>query len=406
MFSGRIVAVPDLHTIGACTGPLVAMVSPRDTSKTTKLFNWNRVIRHEIVHVFNLQQTQGKVPHWFTEGLAVRYEGSQIPLSWHALLAEKYVNNELLNLDNILLGFIRPRSQLQWQQAYLQSLLYVEYLAKTHGEKSIGKMLAAFQEGLDTGPALEKACGVKKEVFEKGYKEFLGEKVKKLPARPPHKEMTVKELKSAHDKNPNDNDIAAQLAERYYTVGTAKQRKEGKELAEKVLGNMPRHPTAAYVKALSLLDEKKFEDAYSLLESVDTDDLKETKPLKLLVKLQLEAKKVDNAIKTCEHARKIDPNDAAWIVQLGKLYQQTKQKDKLIEIFEEIAKVEPDDLTSRKTLAKHYLDLGKHAEAERYARKGLEIDVLDAECQRIILEALPALNRQEEADRLKKIFAL
>ena len=94
----------------------------------TKPFNWNRVIRHELVHVFNLEQTKGKVPHWFTEGLAVRYEGPNIPPSWHALLADKVNNNELLNLDNILLGFIRPRSPLQWQQAYLQSLLYVEYL--------------------------------------------------------------------------------------------------------------------------------------------------------------------------------------------------------------------------------------------------------------------------------------
>ena len=126
MFSGRIVAVPDLHTIGACTGPLVAMVSPRDTSKTVKLFNWNRVIRHELVHVFNLDQTKARVPHWMTEGLAVRYEGPNIPPTWHALLAEKYNGNDLLNLDNILLGFIRPRSPDQWQQAYLQSLLYVE----------------------------------------------------------------------------------------------------------------------------------------------------------------------------------------------------------------------------------------------------------------------------------------
>src|SRR5207244_1161964 len=177
MFSGRVVAVPDLHTIGACTGPLVAMVSPRDTSKVTKLFNWNRVIRHELVHVFNLDQTKGKVPHWFTEGLAVRYEGPHIPPTWHALLADKYKNDDLLNLDNILLGFIRPRSPLQWQQAYLQSLLYVEYLTKTYGEKAIGKMLAAFADGLDTGPALEKTCNVKKDDFEKGYRAFLGEKV-------------------------------------------------------------------------------------------------------------------------------------------------------------------------------------------------------------------------------------
>ena len=90
------------------------------------------------------------------------------------LLADKYNSDDLLNLDNILLGFIRPRSPLQWQQAYLQSLLYVEYLTKTHGEKAIGKMLAAFAAGMETGPALEKACNVKKDVFEKGYREFLG----------------------------------------------------------------------------------------------------------------------------------------------------------------------------------------------------------------------------------------
>ena len=39
LFSGRVVAMPDLHTIGACTGPLVAMVSTRDTQNViTKPF--------------------------------------------------------------------------------------------------------------------------------------------------------------------------------------------------------------------------------------------------------------------------------------------------------------------------------------------------------------------------------
>src|SRR5207245_1263457 len=98
----------------------------------------------------------------------------------------------------------RPRTPLQWQQAYLQSLLYVEYLTKTHGEKSIGKMLSAFQEGLDSGPALEKACNVKKEAFEKGYRAFLGERVKNTPARKAQKELTIKQLREAHKKNPDD----------------------------------------------------------------------------------------------------------------------------------------------------------------------------------------------------------
>jgi tetratricopeptide (TPR) repeat protein len=215
--------------------------------------------------------------------------------------------------------------------------------------------------------------------------------------------MTLKQLRDAHAKNPNDADIAARLAEKNYALG---KRKDAKELAEKVLRNMPRHPAAAYVKARTLLDEKRFEDAYSLLDSVATDELKETKPLELLVKMQYDAKKYAQAARTAERARKIDPHDPSWIVQLAKIYVKTDQKDKLLKIYEEVAKIDPDDLGPRKTLARHYLDLGKHAQAERYARMGLEIDVLDAECQRIILQALTALNRQEEADRLRKVFGL
>jgi cellulose synthase operon protein C len=403
MFSGRVVAVPDLHTIGACTGPLVAMVSPRDTSKVTQLFNWNRVIRHELVHVFNLQQTKGKVPHWFTEGLAVRYEGSNIPPSWHALLAEKVKANDLLDLDNILLGFIRPRSPLQWQQAYLQSLLYVEYLTKTHGEKSIGKMLSAFEDGLDTGAALEKACNVKKADFEKGYRAFLAERVKNTPAPVGRPEMTLTQARAGHKKNPGDDDLSAQLAEMEYFKG---KRKDAKELSEKVLAKSPKHAAAAYVRALLMIDEKKPADAYELLESVATDDLRETKPLKLLLKLQHQSKKYPEAIRTCERARKIDPHDTYWVKELVDLYVKTEAKDKLIEVFEDVVKLDPDGILPRRTLAKHYLKMGKNAEAEKFARMGLEIDVTDAECQRVILEALAALNRQDDADRLRRIFGL
>ena len=78
MFSGRVVALPDLHTIGACTGRMVAMVSPHGRG-VRKPFNWGRVLRHELVHIFNLEQTNFLVPHWLTEGLAVSNEGFPRP---------------------------------------------------------------------------------------------------------------------------------------------------------------------------------------------------------------------------------------------------------------------------------------------------------------------------------------
>ncbi len=404
MFSGRVIAMPDLHTIGACTGPLVAMCSPRETSGfLQKPFNWNRVIRHELVHVFNLEQTKGLVPHWFTEGLAVRYEGPHIPPSWHALLAEKVANNELLDLDNILLGFVRPRSQAQWQQAYLQSLLYVEYLTKTHGEKSIGKMLAAFAEGLDTGPALEKACGVKKEAFEKGYRVFLAEKVKKDAALAPPKALTMPQLKAAHKKNPDDVEIAAMIAERNFAIG---KKREAKDLVEAVLRKEPNQPIAVTVKALILIDDGKPDIAYDLLDSIATNNLKDTKPLKLLLRLQLNGKKLPQAARTCERARKIDPHDTYWVLESIKLYDKTRDKDKLIEVLEIATRIDPDALMPRKLLAAHYLQEGKHVECARYARMALEIDVTDGESQGLLIVALAALNRDDEVLRLQKLFGL
>ncbi len=402
MFSGRVVALPDLHTIGACTGPLFAMVSPRDKSKVIgKPFNWNRVIRHEMVHVFNLNQTNYQVPHWLTEGLAVRYEGSTPPPSWSYLLAEKFHANDLLNLDTILLGFVRPRSPAQWQQAYLQSLLYVEYLTKTHGEKAVGKMLAAFAEGLETGAALEKVCNVKKADFEKGYREFLAERVKNTPLKAQPKAQSVKTLKEAFDKNPADNDLGAQLAERYLQLG---KKKDATEIVDKILRVDSKHPGAAYVKAMLLLEAGDFEIAYSVLDAVVNDATKDVKPLKLLAKIQFEGKKFKVAAETLERVRKLDPNDVLALVQLGKAYTKLERDDKLMEVFEELAKADPDEMIPRKRLAKHHAEKKNHAEAERFARMGLEIDVLDADCQRILLDALAAQNKNDEAAQLKKIF--
>src|SRR5438132_2075660 len=100
--------------------------------------------------------------------------------------------------------------------------------------------------------------------------------------------MTLKQLRDAHAKDPNDLDIAAQFAEKNYSIG---KKKEAKELVDKVLREKPRHATAAYVKALTLIDDKRIEDAYALLDSVANDELKDTKPLKLLAKMQYEGKK-------------------------------------------------------------------------------------------------------------------
>jgi tetratricopeptide (TPR) repeat protein len=402
MFSGRVVALPDLHTIGACTGRMVAMVSPHDTSGVIpKPFNWNRVLRHELTHVFNLEQTRFQVPHWFTEGLAVTSEQLPMPPAWNDILRRHVTSGELMNLDNIHLGFIHPASQEEWHLAYAQSYLYVGYLKKTYGPKAVGEMLDAYRDGLDTPAALRKVCKVSKADFEKGYRGHLEALVKNIAGRSPVKSLSFKELKAAHARSPEDADIAARLAERYLGLGN---RDEARKLADAALERKKAQPLASYVKARLLLAGGDTGAARSLLESAADAKPPELKVLRLLGKLQYEAKKFAEAARTFERGRDADPLDPTWLTQLVRAYTQTGQTDKVIETLKRLAPTDADDLATRRQLAELLLHASHPAEAERYARQALEIDVLDQGAQEALESALRAQHKDADLKVLHRLL--
>src|SRR5690606_8977195 len=51
-FSARMVGLPYIGTVGACAGKMVALASPNDMDQK---YNWARVLKHEFIHVLNLQ---------------------------------------------------------------------------------------------------------------------------------------------------------------------------------------------------------------------------------------------------------------------------------------------------------------------------------------------------------------
>jgi tetratricopeptide (TPR) repeat protein len=403
MFSGRIVSLPDLRTVGACTGRLVAMVSPRDKSGIiAKPFNWARVLRHELVHVFNLEQTKFGVPHWFTEGLAVSLEGFPMPPSWYQLLKRRVASGELMNLDNIMMGFARVGAGEQWQLAYLQSLLYVEYLKSTYGKKVVGQFLKAYADGLDTGAVLQKVCKISKAEFEKKYRRHLEKFVEKLSAgRPREKVLSFKQLRDAHANNPDNPDLTARLAERYLELG---DDTKATKLADAALAKKARHPRASVVKAMVLLGEKSVDRANNLLESAVDPKAPDPQVLRLLGRIQFETKKFAEAARTYELGRKAEPYENMWLVGLSKIYNQVKDDAKLVGVLKDLAPTDADDLATRRKLAELLSKEGQHAEAERYARQALEIDVNDREARRILLESLQAQNKDRELRELRKLL--
>ena len=127
LFSARMVGLPYIGTVAASTGRIVAMASPNEPDARRQM-NWARVLTHELVHVVTLQQTRFNCPHWYTEGLAVWSERCRRPDKWNKLLRDRVAKGKLFNLDTLNFGFARPQSGDDWQLAYCQAELYVEYM--------------------------------------------------------------------------------------------------------------------------------------------------------------------------------------------------------------------------------------------------------------------------------------
>jgi tetratricopeptide (TPR) repeat protein len=401
MFSGRVTALPDLHTIGACTGRMVAMASPNAVSGVRKPFNWARVLRHEMVHIFNLEQTNFLTPHWLTEGLAVGNEGFPRPPLWNELLVQRVAAGETMDLDSIDLGFIRPRNQGEWHMAYAQSQLYVEYMKGKFGDQTVGQLLDAYREGLSTDTAIQKVCKVDKAAFEAGYKEYLKETVKQIQGgKPVEKPKTRAELKKALEKDPDNVDLKADLA----LVTLDSDRVEARKLATQVLEKKAKQPKASYVLARLEHLGGNVEKELSLLEEALDKANPDPLILQALAKIYYDAGKFAEAGEVAELGRKTEPQKADWLQLLARVYAQTEDKEKQIAVLKDLVPTDADDIEHRARLARLLLEADQPAEAEKYARQALEIDIRNKDAREMLYRALGAQKKDAEADRVKKLL--
>ncbi len=306
-----------------------------------------------------------------------------------------------MTLDNVDLGFIKPRNALDWSMAYCQSQLYVEYLKRKFGPKAVGELLAAYKEGLDTAAAIQKVCLVDKPTFEKGYRKYLDEVVQTIQGKRADKSMTYGQLQKAHEEKPGDVDISARLAEQFVL---RHDNREARKLVDEVLAKQPKHALASYVKARLLMNAGEDEPAKALLVAAFDPSAPDAKVGQALGKIYYEARDFPKAAELYERLRRADPYETRWLVELVKIYTQLGDKAKQIDVLKDLVPTDADELEQRKKLAQLLLDAKRYPEAERFAREALEIDVRDAEAREVLLQALTAQNKNDEAQRLKTLL--
>lgn len=403
IFSGRIALLPGLPGAvqGACTGPLVALPSPRaDGGK--RLYNWAIVVRHELTHAFNLLQTTHRAPIWLTEGLAVRAERTNRFAQTAALLRDRLAAGTVFDLDTIARAYKRFNQPNDVILAYYQGLLYVEYIAREYGgETAIAKVLDAYRSTSDTATALKSALNVEAAAFEAGYRKYLEAVAKASGGRRPEKVMTFEELKAAYLANPADLDLAARYAGALVPRGMTE---EAKKLADKVRAKERGHPFASIVSARLLRRAKDDAGAKGVLEEAAKENPTDGRVLLELGKLYLELKDTDKATATIEQGRKSAPGDADWLEMLARVYSSANKTTELAGVLAEQALANPDDLALHIRLAKLLTNAGNHAEAERAARAALYIDLTSTEAKELLIGALAAQKKQKEIEELRKRF--
>ena len=198
-FAVRITGMPQIHTIAAATGPVIAMEAPRDGPGHTGVYDWVRTVQHEYTHTVTLSRTRNRIPHWFTEAAAVHLELSPRDDRTTRLLSDALAAGGLFDLDEINIAFVRPRRASDRALAYAQGHWMYEFIVERFGERAPLELMDLYALGQREEAAFQTVLGVGRERFVELFTEWAKEQTVAWGMRlredqPPLRRLLVDEL--------------------------------------------------------------------------------------------------------------------------------------------------------------------------------------------------------------------
>ncbi|MBY0114300.1 MAG: tetratricopeptide repeat protein [Phycisphaerales bacterium] len=359
-FSVRITGMPQVHTMAAATGPLIAMEAPRlsDQSKVGA-YDWARVVQHEYTHTVTLDRTNNRLPHWFTEAAAVYLEDS--PKDWSAvqILARAYETNTLFDFEEINIAFTRPKKPTDRGQAYAQGAWMYEFMVERFGPEAPLKLMDRYAAGDREPEAFQTVLGASREQFFEQFHTWAGEQLvawgmKPKPGQPEYRDLLAKWEEGnakAHDQNeagPAANPDAHPQAKpdapgdekpMAKKLGRARHRAEDEGPSQDVidawLKDYPTHPDVLEMALLSRLaasNGKLTPESIDLATRFAAARPVDPMPHRQLAALYLDAESpAHDPAKAIEHLEYLDAreqNSSSVAAQLARLYAEQGDLDK------------------------------------------------------------------------------
>jgi cellulose synthase operon protein C len=285
-FGVRITGLPEIWTIAACTGDVIALTPPRQGPKQRGHYNWFRVLQHEYTHTVTLDQTKYRIPHWFTEAAAVAMEPGGRDYNTHIMLSSALNQSALFDLRTINWGFIRPRKPTDRPLAYAQSHWMFQYITDKFGHKAIIQLQQMFRAGAPDIKAITTVTGQSAEDFMLGFKKWATAQVKtwglgpqdddkqiaiKLKNIKTFDDAVLKSLIEFHPDNPTVLKLAADSAMAKYNAGRLPLA-DARAAVLRYGGARPVDPWAAKALYTLALASDNQNEAIAALNQIDNEE--------------------------------------------------------------------------------------------------------------------------------------
>ena len=326
-FAVRITGMPDIWTIAAATGPVIALTPPKVGAKQRGAFNWANVLRHEFVHTVTLDRTANRLPHWYTEGVAVSMETTGRSYNDCKLLASALKAGKLFPLDEINWGFIRPETPRDRPLAYAQAAWIIQYLTEKHGHDSVLQLMRLYNEGVGNVAAIEKISGVSGETFFSRFKAWATKQVKRWGL--------ASGRSASSEPSPLDRMFEPTPAQRIERWRVAKPsadalKRRAKRRVQRVLGDNPLNKPLDQVDVAEALRAANQgtpgADAYAKAEAA-VWAYAAARPIdpwieRALAQLALRGGRTEQAVPSLARLNRQSNRTGAWAFQLAKLHRE------------------------------------------------------------------------------------
>jgi len=383
-FAVRITGMPWIWTIGACTGDVIALTPPRHGKKQRGTFDWHDVIRHEFVHTVTLDQTDNRVPHWFTEACGVSSQNTRRDYDGCRLLAAALQDGKLFALDQINWAFVRPRSPSDRPLAYAQADWMLEYITEQFGHEVVITMLQAYGRGASDTESLLEAAQTSTEEFMSQFKQWAGEQVRRwglqrrddddpkiaqvLAGETPDDQTQLEKLLARHGEHP---DLLKAYAARTIQHGPPDV---ARQVVLRYAAARPVDPWSSRALATLALRTGRLHEAIGPLQRLDSLELKVADWAHQLAKLHRAAGRFAAAAAAMNRALRREPYNAAFRELTAAIeLQRNKPNDALVHVSA-LTLIEPNRALHWTRLAALQHKLGRNVEAAHAARKARQID--------------------------------